>query len=123
MKIDYQKKRKNKNSRRIYFIARKEIQNDISFDFKFSTYCVDESTYYHEISFVGETLMSRGLQPGMQLIKVNSVDCTQKNQKVLVNEIQALNFIQIETMFDKDEFAIAFKTLFEIRLTKLLSNI
>ena len=67
--------------------------------------------------------MSRGLQPGMQLIKVNSVDCTQKNQKVLVNEIQALNFIQIETMFDKDEFAIAFKTLFEIRLTKLLSNI
>ena len=108
---------KKKNSRRIYCIARKEIQNDISFDFKFSTYCVDESTYYHEICFVGDTLLSRGLQPGMQLIKINSVDCTQKNQKVLVNEIQALNFIQIETMFDKEEFAIAFRTFFEITFT------
>ena len=67
--------------------------------------------------------MSRGLQPGMQLIKVNGMDCTRKNQKVLVNEIQALNFIQIETMFDKDEFSIAIKALFEIIFIKLLSNI
>ena len=107
---------------RIYFIARKKIQNNISFDFKFSTYCVDQSSYHHEICYVGKTLKARGLQPGMQLIKVNSIDCASRNQKNLVYEIQALNFIQIETKFDKDKFEIDFKQQLFLKIHIILSN-
>ena len=75
-----------------------------------------------EICYVGKTLKARGVQPGMQLIKVNSIDCASKNQKNLVYEIQALNFIQIETKFDKDKFAIDFIQQLFLNIHIILSN-
>ena len=74
------------------------------FDFKIATYKIDESNYYHEVCCVGKVSRERGLKPGMQIIKINDIICTQKNQKDLIFEIQTLNFFQIETKISKVQF-------------------
>ena len=94
----------SKTYERIFAIEKNNKNSILPFDFKIATFHFDQSSYLHEICFVGDTLKSRGLQAGMELIKINNIDCRKRNQKNLAEILHSLNFIQIVTKHRKVMF-------------------